>query len=211
MHHLYPRLVVSVPEWVSDLIDASPGALRTPEARMRLAISLARENAARGGGPFGAVVFEDVSGRVVAPGVNLVVPLGCSLAHAETVAIAIAQQAIGGYDLGAPGQPAMQLVTTAEPCAMCLGAIPWSGVKSVLCGATGDDAEGVGFDEGAKPDSWPEALAARGIQVTRGICREEAAAVLVEYARGGGLIYNGGRGTGEAPSTTGRIGRDQRH
>jgi tRNA(Arg) A34 adenosine deaminase TadA len=210
MHHLYPGLVVSVPDWVCDLVDAAPSSLRTPEERMRLAISLARESAAHGGGPFGALVVEDASGRVVAPGVNLVVPLSCSLAHAETVAISIAQQATGSYDLGSPGLPAMQLVTSTEPCAMCLGAIPWSGVKSIACGATGDDAEKVGFDEGAKPDRWAEALEERGIHVTCGVCREEAAAVLLDYAKGGGLIYNGGEGaTGSA--TAGRqAGRRRR-
>jgi tRNA(Arg) A34 adenosine deaminase TadA len=200
MHHPYPRLVVSVPDWVCDLVDAAPGSLRTPEERMRLAITLARESVAHGGGPFGAIVVEEASGRVVAPGVNLVVPLGCSMAHAETVAISIAQQATGSYDLGSAGLPAMQLVTSTEPCAMCLGAIPWSGVKSLVCGATGGDAEKVGFDEGAKPERWAEALEGRGIHVTCGVCRDEAAAVLLDYARGGGLIYNGGRGAVEAPT-----------
>jgi tRNA(Arg) A34 adenosine deaminase TadA len=194
MSHRYPSLVVSVPDWVGDLVDATPSPLRTPEARMRFAISLARENVAHGGGPFGAVVVEIESGRVVAPGMNLVVPLGCSVAHAEMVAISIAQQASGSFDLGAPGLPAMQLVTSTEPCAMCLGAIPWSGISSLVCGATGNDAEQAGFDEGAKPDRWPETLEARGIQVTCGVCREEAAAVLHDYVSGGGLLYNGGRG-----------------
>jgi tRNA(Arg) A34 adenosine deaminase TadA len=210
MHHLYPGLVVSVPDWVCDLVDAAPRSLRTPEERMRLAISLARESAGHGGGPFGAIVVEDASGRIVAPGVNLVVPLSCSLAHAETVAIAIAQQATGSYDLSAPGLPAMQLVTSTEPCAMCLGAIPWSGVKSLACGATGDDAEKVGFDEGAKPRRWPEALEERGIHVTRGVCRDEAAAVLRDYAEGGGLIYNGGGGLAGASTARDPGGRRPR-
>jgi tRNA(Arg) A34 adenosine deaminase TadA len=196
MNNRYPSVIVSVPDWACDLVDAAPGALRTPEERMRLAISLARENVAHGGGPFGAVVVESESGRVVAPGMNLVVPLGCSAAHAEMVAIAIAQQAAGTFDLGATGLPAMQLVTSTEPCAMCLGAIPWSGIGSLVCGATGDDAEQAGFDEGAKPDRWPETLEARGIHVTCGVCREEAAAVLRDYVSGGGLLYNGGGGGG---------------
>jgi tRNA(Arg) A34 adenosine deaminase TadA len=194
MDSRYPSLVVSAPDWVGNVVEAAPTPLRTPEERMRLAISLARENVAHGGGPFGAVVVEEASGRLVAPGVNLVVPLGSSLAHAEMVAIAIAQQVVGGYDLGAEGLPAMQLVTSTEPCAMCLGAIPWSGIRSVVCGACGDDAEQAGFDEGAKPDRWPETLEARGIDVMCGVCRDEAAAILLDYARGGGRLYNGGRG-----------------
>lgn len=186
----YPRLVISLPEWVPALMAAAPAFLATPDERMRLAISLARENVSHGGGPFGAVLVETESGRVIAPGMNLVVPLSCSLAHAEMVAISIAQQLARSYDLGASGLRSLQLVTSTEPCAMCLGAIPWSGIRSLVCGAGGEVAERIGFDEGDKPDGWPEALAGRGISVLRGICSEEAAEVLTDYARNGGPRYN---------------------
>ena len=191
MRHSYPRLVIALPEWVPAFMAARPAPLGTLEERMRLAVSLARENVNPGGGPFGAVIVEAESGRIVAPGVNLVVPLNSSLAHAEIVAIAIAQQLAGTYDLGAPGLPALQLVTSTEPCAMCLGALPWSGIRSLVCGACGEDAERIGFHEGDKPDGWPEALARRGISVHRGICPEEAAGVLADYESAGGRIYNG--------------------
>jgi tRNA(Arg) A34 adenosine deaminase TadA len=187
----YPRLVISLPEWVSAFMATRPVSLATLEERMTLATSLARENVKNGGGPFGAILVEIDGGRVVAPGINLVVPLNCSLAHAEMVAISIAQQMAGTFDLGAPGLPALQLVTSTEPCAMCLGAIPWSGIRSLACGARGEDAKRIGFDEGDKPDGWPETLARRGIAVHRGICKEEAAGVLADYARAGGRIYNG--------------------
>ena len=194
MHHPYPNLIISLPDWVQAFVAAAPASLATPQERMKLAIGLARENVRHGGGPFGAVLVENESGRVVAPGTNLVVPLHCSMAHAEMVAISIAQQLAGSYDLGAPGLPALQLVTSTEPCAMCLGAIPWSGIRSLVCGAAEEDAERVGFDEGDKPARWPEALAGRGISVLCGICREEAAEVLAGYAANGGRIYNGRTG-----------------
>ena len=38
---------------------------------------------------------------------------------------------------------------------------------------------------------WPEALARRGIEVRLGVCRDEAARVLLDYGRAGGPIYNG--------------------
>ena len=78
------------------------------------------------------------------------------------VAIALAQQAIGSYDLGGEGRPIHELVTSTEPCAMCLGAIPWSGVRRVLCGARGEDACEIGFDEGAKPADWVGRVAQAG-------------------------------------------------
>ena len=91
---------------------------------MRFVIELARQNIEhRTGGPFGAAIFETTSGKLLAPGVNLVEPAHCSIAHAEMVAIALAQQTRGSYDLGREGT-ICELVTSTEPCAMCLGAIP---------------------------------------------------------------------------------------
>ena len=77
---------------------------------------------------------------------------------------------------------------------MCLGAIPWSGVRGLVCGARDADARGIGFDEGAKPTDWVEALESRGIRVRQDVCRDEAVAVLREYAENGGPIYNARRG-----------------
>jgi tRNA(Arg) A34 adenosine deaminase TadA len=157
---------------------------------MRLAIALAAENGARGtGGPFGAVVFERAGGRVVAVGVNRVEPSRCSHAHAEMLALALAQQAVGGWDLGAAGLPRHELVSSSEPCAMCFGALPWSGVAALVCGARAADAEAIGFDEGPKPARWAAALERRGIAVARDVLRSEARAVLVAYAAAGRPIY----------------------
>ncbi|MEO1366955.1 MAG: nucleoside deaminase, partial [Acidobacteriota bacterium] len=132
----------------------------------------------------------DAEGRVIAPGVNLVVPAGASIAHAEVVALAIAQQVVGDYDLGR-GERDLHLFTSTEPCAQCFGAVPWSGVKRLVCGAATEDAEAIGFDEGPKPERWREALETRGIAVTCGVLRRDAADVLRAYADGGGPIYNG--------------------
>jgi tRNA(Arg) A34 adenosine deaminase TadA len=162
---------------------------------MGLAVELARENVLRRtGGPFGAAVFEVESGRLVAPGVNLVMGSGCCVFHAEIVAVMLAQRVVGGFDLGAPGLPQHELVASTEPCAMCLGATPWSGVRSLVCGARDEDARAVGFDEGFKPEGWEGRLEERGIAVARDVLRGEAAAVLQLYAEGGGEVYNGRRG-----------------
>ncbi len=155
-------------------------------------MALSRENVERGsGGPFAAAVFDPQRGMLVAPGVNLVMPASCSSAHAEIVALSVAQQVTGTHDLGAAGLPPLELVSSTEPCAMCMGAVPWSGVRRLVCCARGEDAEAIGMDEGAKPTDWEAALAARGISVVRDVCRTEAAAVLRDYAAQGGPIYNG--------------------
>ena len=75
---------------------------------------------------------------------------------------------------------------------MCLGAVPWSGVTRLVCGATDADARAVGFDEGAKPAGWEQLLEGQGIDVETGVLRELSARILSDYARGGGVIYNSG-------------------
>lgn len=187
----FPPLELRLPDWIDEHVESSGTVYPTIEGRMRFVVGLSRLNVHHGtGGPFGAAVFDGGTGELLAPGVNLVTSANCSVAHAEIVAFTIAQQVSGSFDLGGPGMPHYELVTSAEPCAMCLGATPWSGVRSLVCGARGEDAEEIGFDEGTKPQYWIGSLGARGISVTRDVLREEAAAVLKEYAVSGGQIYN---------------------
>jgi len=187
----FPKVVFELPGWVEGALADSGQVYPGVEERMRLIIKLARLNIEHEtGGPFGAGIFESKSGRLISAGVNLVESADCSIAHAEMVAIAVAQRVIGCYDLGGRKDVAYQLVTSTEPCAMCLGAIPWSGVRSVVCGARDEDARSIGFDEGAKPQNWVKSLDSRGIQVVRDILREQAKAVLLEYGERGGSIYN---------------------
>lgn len=164
--------------------------------RMRFVIELALTNVtARTGGPFGAAVFESQTGRLIAIGVNVVEPANCSLAHAEVVALAHAHRALRHFDLGAPDVPKLTLVTSCEPCAMCYGAILWSGVRKVVCGARRSDAMAIGFDEAPKPKNWVAALEERGISVIRDLCRDEAIAVFQRYQQIGGRIYNARKGS----------------
>ncbi len=187
----FPRVVLRLPDWVEDTL--ADRVYPTVEDRMRLAVELSRLNVRHGsGGPFGAAIFERETGELLAPGVNLVVGANCSVFHAEMVAIMVAQQMVGDFDLGGEDRPAYELVASTEPCAMCLGATPWSGVRRLVCGARDEDASAIGFDEGEKPIQWVPALERRGIAVVRDVLREEAASVLREYAVSGGEIYNPG-------------------
>jgi tRNA(Arg) A34 adenosine deaminase TadA len=163
---------------------------------MRFVITLARENVQRQtGGPFGAAVF-DAKGRLVAPGVNIVMTSNCSILHAEMVAIALAQKKLNRYDISDEGKNDYELVTSTEPCAMCFGAVVWSGVTGLVCGARDQDARSIGFDEGPKLPNWQQSLEERGIKVSRDLLRHEAVEVLNLYLKTGGLIYNA-RGIGK--------------
>lgn len=181
----------TLPPWAEVSARQQKQPLISPEDRMAYVIRLARENVERGtGGPFGAAVFEAKTGTLVSVGVNIVVLANCSHCHAEMVAIANAQKRLKTFDLSASGRPEYELVTSCEPCAMCYGAIPWSGVQRVVCGARGKDAEAIGFDEGPKRKDWASALSARNITVIQNVRRKEAVAVLQEYKKRGGRIYN---------------------
>ena len=191
----FSSVTLRLPDWIGEVIADLDLTYPTIEDRMRLAVELSRESSHRGtGGPFGAAIFDRETIKLFAPGVNLVLSSGYSFAHAEMVAIMVAQQLVGDFDLGGEGQPSYELVASTEPCSMCFGAIPWSGIRHLVCGARGEDAEAVGFDEGTKPAEWVRALEERGITVERDALRDEAASVLREYAERGGEIYNARRG-----------------
>ncbi len=187
----FPDYRLELPAWITDYLSKSSGQTNTPEQRMDLIIGLARMNIQHGtGGPFAAAVFRLDTHQLVAPGVNRVLPSRCSAAHAEMVALILAQQIVNSHDLGAEGLPPHELVTTCEPCTMCLGAICWSGVRQVVCGAREADATEIGFDEGPKPDNWMTELEQRGIRIIQDIKRQDARQILQDYALGQGTIYN---------------------
>lgn len=194
IEHRFPPLPFRLPRWAARLMQQMDHPLRSEEDRMRFVVNLALRNIMEHtGGPFAAAIFEAQTGRLISVGVNLVVLTNCSLAHAELVALVHAHHTVRHFNLGAPGMPEHELVTSSEPCAMCFGAIPWSGVRRVLCGARTGDAEAIGFDEGPKPRRWVAALEQRGITVVRDLCRREAVSVLLRYQQSGGIIYNASR------------------
>jgi tRNA(Arg) A34 adenosine deaminase TadA len=192
MDRSFPPLHVELPPWVSLFIASCDSEMfSTVEGRMRFAIGLACENSKAGtGGPFGAAIFNLTTHELIAPGINLVISSQCSVLHAEIVAIMIAQKRIGSFDLRGRGLQQVELVSSVAPCAMCLGAIPWAGISRLVCGGRDEDAQAVGFDEGAKVQDWTGELKKRGIETVLDICRHAAIEVLRNYKAAGGAIYN---------------------
>jgi tRNA(Arg) A34 adenosine deaminase TadA len=72
---------------------------------------------------------------------------------------------------------------------MCLGAIHWSQVTRLVCGATREDAQQIGFDKGPVFPASYTYLEERGVSLVRGVLREEARTVIEAYARNGGVIH----------------------
>jgi len=110
------------PEGVGD------GVLSFEKRMMGLALDAAREAAARGEVPVGAVLVREDT--VIATGYNRPISSHDPTAHAEMCALRAAARLIGNYRL-----PGCELYVTLEPCAMCAGAIMHARLKKVIFGA----------------------------------------------------------------------------
>lgn len=175
------------PAWVLDIV--APGdVLPGPEETMQRAIDVSRANIRNtSGGPFGALIVAS-DGKVISIGYNQVVPNSDSTAHAEVLAIRHAQAIYRTSSLREPGLPDLQLFTSCAPCLMCIGAIHWAGIPEVIAAARSEDAEAIGFVEGAAEIDGPAFLASRQIQYRGDLLRAQAVAVLRQYH---GDVYNG--------------------
>ena len=171
---------IRLPEWLAAW--PLPPSPASDDDCLRLSITLARENVARLLGPFGAVVRADASGEVLAVGVNLALPTGNPVLHAETVALSLAAPR-----LAEPG--GVTLFCSCEPCIMCLGAAHWADVRRIVWSASKEDAEAAGFCEGAGTEQLKAQMAARGVRLDGGVMQAEGAEVLRDYVAVGGAIY----------------------
>ena len=190
---LYGQVHLTLPVWVHDAVDTTR-AYAADENKVALAIELSRRNIeAQTGGPFGAVVYGP-DDRVVAAGVNVVLPQHTSLAHAENMAYLLAQQRLQRARLNrneageADGR--YTLATSAQPCCQCYGATIWAGVDRLLIGARSEDVvELTEFDEGPLPADWVGELQRRDIEVVRDLHRDAAREALREYGAQRGKRY----------------------
>ena len=185
---LYAQVHLTLPAWVHDAVDTARTYVDDAD-KVALAIVLSRQNVeAASGGPFGAVVYGP-DHRIVAVGVNRVMPQSCSVAHAEMMAYMLAQQRLQRFRLNEDGTKFI-LATSAQPCCQCYGATVWAGIDELLIGARSEDVEELSeFDEGPLPADWIGELQKRGIAVRRDIRRDEARQVFVRYRELGGASY----------------------
>ncbi len=177
-----------LPNWVAEY--AEPGRhCHDDDDKVALAIALSQGNIRHGsGGPFGAAIF-DGEQRLVAVGVNVVLPQSSSVAHAEMMAFMLAQQHVQRARLNEDGGR-WTLATSAQPCCQCYGASFWAGIDTLLIGARSEDVMALTeFDEGPLPADWIGELTLRGIEVRLDIQRERACEVLADYGRLGGAHY----------------------
>lgn len=104
----------------------SPNRCESHQQYMRFAIELARQNPEA---PFGAILVDGRTGKTVAEGINRW--RENPVLHGEMDGILKLVQSTDDIPWSQ-----LTLYTTAEPCCMCMGAILWTGIGSVVFGTS---------------------------------------------------------------------------
>jgi len=137
---------------------------------MALALAEARDAAARGEVPVGAVVVR--AGKVIASAGNRTLERSDPTAHAEILAIRLACHAAGSERL-----PEADLYVTLEPCPMCAAAISFARIRRLYFGAS--DAKGGAVEHGVRLYASPSCHHAP--EVYSGIGERAAAGLLTDF------------------------------
>jgi tRNA(Arg) A34 adenosine deaminase TadA len=157
-------------------------ALGDGDARwLRVSFALARAAAARGDEPYGAVLV-GADGRVLLEGDNTIVTVGDRTGHAEINLVRLAGR------LDAAALAAATLYASTEPCAMCAGAIYWSGIGRLVFGLSSTrlyhEVLPTFTDSLLLNAATVFAAGRRRVVVAGPLLEDEAAAVVAEWARG---------------------------
>lgn len=137
---------------------------------MEQALALAREAAAIGEVPVGAVVVRD--GVVIGRGYNRPISSHDPTAHAEVIALRDAALHMGNYRL-----PGCMLYVTLEPCCMCAGAMLHARISQVVYGAA-DPKSGAA---GSVLDLFAERRLNFHAQVSGGVLATESSRLLRQF------------------------------
>lgn len=150
------------------------------EAHMREVFAIARRARAHGNRPFGALLVAG-NGAVLAAAENRQLTDAQVLAHAE---MNLLHRAV--KDFSPDVLATSTLYTSAEPCAMCAGAIFWSGVSRLVYGLSGDRLHQLsGFTPEMLVASARDILASAGrkVDVIGPLFENEAEALFIDERR----------------------------
>lgn len=148
--------------------------MENEERYMRQAIALAKEAMANGDHPFGALLVKE--GVVVLTAVNTVHTHHDITRHAELNLVSQAAQQFSPEFLAG-----CTLVTSTEPCAMCAGAIYWSGISRVLFGCSAAALGAIAGDDFLIPCTEIFARGSRPVTVIGPVLEEAGTAVHQQY------------------------------
>lgn len=140
------------------------------ESFMRLALNLARQGAAAGEVPVGAVLVRD--SQVLASAFNQPIATTDPTAHAEILTLRQAARALGNYRLDET-----TLYCTLEPCPMCAGALVHARVARLVFGARDLRFGGVR----AKFQIADSDLLNHRVEIVEGVLAADCTALLREF------------------------------
>ncbi len=156
--------------------EGSMGSIDAKQAEMSpmaLALAEARAAAERGEVPVGAVIVR--GGEVLASAGNRTLELKDPTAHAETLAIRLACEAIQSERL-----IDCDLYVTLEPCPMCAAAISFARIRRLYFAAS--DPKGGAVENGVR--LYRSASCHHAPEVYGGLSEREAAELLRDFFRG---------------------------
>jgi guanine deaminase len=135
------------------------------------------------GGPFGAVVTR--SGVIIGRGHNTVLKEEDPTCHAEINAIRKASRYLKSHSL-----KGCALVTTAEPCPMCLAAAYWAGIRNVYYMAGGSAISAIGFSDEKIYSELKKSAKKRSVRCVR-VCglERETKDLIFRWKQKKGKIY----------------------
>ena len=155
------------------LVSAQPqrGFPRSDLSPMTIALGRAREAAARGEVPVGAVIVERESGKLLVATHNRVERDPDPTAHAEILALRQAAALVGS-----PRLVSCDLYVTLEPCPMCFGAVLQTRVARVVYGADNRREGALGSVMDLRVGRWK-----RRPVVERGVLAEQSGRLLRDF------------------------------
>ena len=146
--------------------------IRYMEKFMEEALKEAEKAAALGEVPIGAVIVKD--GNIVGRGHNLTETAKDPTAHAEMEAIRQAARNLGGWRL-----IGCDMYVTAEPCAMCAGAIVWSRIETLHIGTMDPKAGACG----SVFNIVQEKKLNHNVKIEIGMLQEQCSGILKDFFR----------------------------
>ncbi len=147
-----------------------------PIELMRLAVEAARKGIADGQSPFGCAIACD--DRILAVAHNTVVASTDVTAHAEINALRAACRVAEQIHLND-----CLVATTCEPCPMCMAALHWARVETVVFGASIADAESAGFNELHVPAAEVLKVGGSNVQLEPGVLANECRQLFRDWQR----------------------------
>ncbi len=130
--------------------------------------------------PYGAVIVKD--NKIIGRSDADVLVSKTAFSHAELRAIEDAMKHLGGH-LCAEGGKGVTIYSSCEPCAMCMGAILYTGIDRLVYGATLEDSHECVNEILAKSSDIAKACSNREIEIVPEFSRDEAVKVLRKWKK----------------------------